>query len=146
LAKLKVKVAKGGPTVMYSGALAACSATFMGHYPWFATYNYLGEALPKVKPEDGVMAKLGRAAVQGFCASFVSDTISNSIRVMKVYRQANEVEISYTQALKAVYKADGLQGIFFRGLGTKIFSNGMQGVLFSILWKTIDDKFFKDKK
>merc|ERR1719149_379872 len=52
LAKLKVKVAKGGPTVMYSGALAACSATFMGHYPWFATYNYLGEALPKVKPED----------------------------------------------------------------------------------------------
>ncbi|CAN0419594.1 unnamed protein product, partial [Hapterophycus canaliculatus] len=28
----KVKV--GGPTVLYHGALAASSATLVGHYPW----------------------------------------------------------------------------------------------------------------
>jgi hypothetical protein len=33
---LMAKVSKGGPTVLYHGALAASAATFVGHYPWFA--------------------------------------------------------------------------------------------------------------
>jgi hypothetical protein len=33
---LVAKVQKGGPTVLYHGALAASAATFVGHYPWFA--------------------------------------------------------------------------------------------------------------
>jgi hypothetical protein len=31
------KMKAGGPTVLYHGSLAAASATFVGHYPWFAT-------------------------------------------------------------------------------------------------------------
>lgn len=37
LSSLGAKVSKGGPTVLYHGALAASAATFVGHYPWFAT-------------------------------------------------------------------------------------------------------------
>ena len=40
---------------------------------------------------------------------------------------------------------DGLVGLFGRGLSTKIFANGMQGLLFSVLWKLIDDEIFKKK-
>lgn len=47
MAALASKVKTGGPTVLYGGALAASAATFVGHYPWFAMYNFLNEALPK---------------------------------------------------------------------------------------------------
>ncbi len=33
------KVRVGGPTVLYHGAVAASVATFVGHYPWFATVS-----------------------------------------------------------------------------------------------------------
>lgn len=37
VASLRAKVAARGPTALYHGALAASAATFVGHYPWFAT-------------------------------------------------------------------------------------------------------------
>ena len=43
-------------------------------------------------------------------------------------------------AVKQVVAKDGLSGLFFRGLVTKIISNGCQGVLFSVLWKLGQDK------
>ena len=76
------------PTALWHGSLGAMSATFAGHYPWFATYNLLNESLPK--PVD-TLGKLGRNAFMGFCASVISDTTSNSIRVLKTYRQTSEV-------------------------------------------------------
>eukprot|EP00601_Ochromonadales_sp_CCMP2298_P032716 CAMPEP_0173337032 /NCGR_PEP_ID=MMETSP1144-20121109/6907_1 /TAXON_ID=483371 /ORGANISM="non described non described, Strain CCMP2298" /LENGTH=160 /DNA_ID=CAMNT_0014282431 /DNA_START=1159 /DNA_END=1641 /DNA_ORIENTATION=- len=101
---------------------------------------------PLPKYED-TPRKLGRAAVIGFCASAISDTCSNSIRVLKVYKQANTTKISYGDALKAVIKEDGVAGLFGRGLQTKIIANGMQGLMFSVLWKLIDEKMFpKEKK
>ncbi|CAM9490651.1 unnamed protein product, partial [Ectocarpus sp. 13 AM-2016] len=43
---LAEKVAANGPTVLFEGALATASATFVGHYPWYFTYNSLGAWLP----------------------------------------------------------------------------------------------------
>lgn len=34
-----------------------------------------------------------------------------------------------------VLKKDGVSGLMFRGLGTKILSNGMQGLMFNVLWR-----------
>lgn len=34
---------------------------------------------------------------------------------------------------------DGVLGLFGRGLGTRILCNGLQGLLFSILWKLFLD-------
>ena len=138
------KVKSSGVPVLYHGSLAAASATFVGHYPWFFTFNYLSSVIPE--PEDGeTVKKLGRRALLGFCSSAVSDTCSNSIRVVKVYKQSSEVAISYPEAVQAVIKESGLKGLFFRGLETKILANGMQGILFSILWKQFEEVFFGKK-
>lgn len=141
--KLFTKVKSTGPQVFWYGSLAAASATFVGHYPWFFTFNLLQEKLPK---PDGLLEKLARNAFIGFVSSAVSDTCSNSIRVIKVYKQANTEAITYPEAVKRVIKEDGVMGLFGRGLKTKIIANGMQGLMFSVLWKYIDDTFFKKEK
>jgi len=136
------KVKTSGVPVLYHGSLAAASATFVGHYPWFFTYNFLSEKIPK---QDTQLGELGRRAILGFSSSAVSDTCSNSIRVIKVYKQSSTETISYPQVVKNVIQESGLRGLFFRGLETKILANGMQGILFSILWKHFEDVLFPKK-
>jgi len=34
--------------------------------------------------------------------------------------------------------------LFGRGLKTKLLANGLQGIMFSVLWKYIDENFFKN--
>jgi hypothetical protein len=133
----KVKIM--GPLALYNGSLAAASATFVGHYPWFFTYNFLSEKIPK---QDTQLAELGRRAILGFSASAISDTCSNSIRVVKVYKQSHPDQLSYPQIVRMVVKESGYYGLFFRGLETKIFANGLQGILFSILWKHFEEVLF----
>ena len=125
--------------MFYYGSIASATATFVGHYPWFFVYNYLSEHLPR---GTDTVSKLGRSAFIGFCASAVSDTCSNSIRVIKVYKQAKTETISYPEAIRRVIKEDGVSGLFGRGLSTKIVANGLQGLMFSVLWKMIDEQFF----
>lgn len=145
LSQLLTKFKSSGPSVFYHGSIASAMATFVGHYPWFFTYNYLSEHLPRPNKDDTV-GKLGRSAVIGFCSSAISDTCSNSIRVVKVYKQASTVAISYPEVIKKVIQEDGVMGLFGRGLSTKIVSNGVQGLMFSVLWKLIDETFFDKKK
>lgn len=133
-----------GPSAFFQGALASAGATFVGHYPWFFVYNTLNASLPTY---DDTLKKLSRAAFIGFCSSFCSDCCSNSIRVIKVYKQSNAEGISYPEAFKRVIAEDGIAGLFGRGLKTKLLSNGLQGLMFSVLWKLIDEKLFpKEKK
>ena len=105
----------------------------------FFTYNYLDAYLPKYDRKTELPKYLGRAAVIGFCASAVSDTVSNSIRVLKTTTQTSTTPITYYEAFQIVVKKDGLIGLFTRGLGTKIISNGMQGLFFSVLWRLGQD-------
>jgi len=133
---LGAKVLKGGPQVFFHGALAASAATFVGHYPWFFTQNYLQERVPK---PEGFAARLVRNALIGFCSSAVSDTCSNSIRVIKTTKQAATNPMTYGQALRSVVEKDGYAGLFGRGLGTKLISNGLQGMMFTVLWKMGED-------
>jgi len=136
------KIKTAGPLALYNGALAAASATFVGHYPWFFTYNFLSATIPK---QDDQLSELGRRAILGFCSSAVSDTCSNSIRVVKVYKQSYPKQISYTQVVQNVIQESGVRGLLFRGLETKILANGMQGILFSILWKHFEEALFPKK-
>jgi hypothetical protein len=69
----------------------------------------------------------------------VSDIISNSLRVIKTYRQVHEGEIEYLAAVREIVAVDGLSGLFGRGLKTRIIANGCQGVMFSVLWKLFMD-------
>eukprot|EP00578_Thalassiosira_sp_NH16_P026400 CAMPEP_0181103240 /NCGR_PEP_ID=MMETSP1071-20121207/14759_1 /TAXON_ID=35127 /ORGANISM="Thalassiosira sp., Strain NH16" /LENGTH=252 /DNA_ID=CAMNT_0023186299 /DNA_START=1 /DNA_END=759 /DNA_ORIENTATION=- len=134
VAKVKVE----GVPALYHGSLAAASAT----YPWFFTYNLLGEKIPK---QDDPLRELGRRAIMGFSASAISDTCSNSIRVVKVYKQSSPEALSYPQVVKNVIQESGISGLMFRGLETKIMANGLQGILFSILWKHFEEVLFPKK-
>ena len=111
--------------------------------PRFFTYNFLSEKIPK---QDTPIGELGRRALLGFCSSAVSDTCSNSIRVVKVYKQSSTEAITYPQVVRKVIAESGVTGLMFRGLETKIFSNGLQGILFSILWKHFEEVLFPKKK
>jgi hypothetical protein len=133
---LSAKVNANGFRVLYHGAIAASTATFVGHFPWFFTYNFLNEKLPEATSRYG---KMVRNASMGFMASVVSDTCSNSIRVVKTTKQTSTVALSYPDAVRSVIKADGLIGLFGRGLRTRILTNGLQGMLFSVLWKAFED-------
>lgn len=139
MALLGAKIRTSGPLVLWHGWEGAITATFVGHYPWFYTRNQLTSILPKYDRNTEIFKYLGVNAFIGFCASAVSDTCSNSIRVLKTTKQTSDVSITYVQAFNQVVAKDGIQGLMFRGLGTKIISNGFQGLLFNVLWKVIMD-------
>ncbi len=132
LKKLSKKYKANGFRVFYHGALGAFSATYVGHFPWFATYNYLDSKLDNY---DNGIKKLGRNALIGLSSSIVSDTCSNSIRVLKTTRQTYEYPISYLDLTKQIIKNDGIASLFGRGLKTRFIANGFQGMMFTVLWK-----------
>lgn len=130
--KAKVK----GPTVYYHGALATASANFAGNYPWFATYNTLQEAIPRYEETH---KRLGRSAFIGFCSSLVSDCVSNPLRVIKTVRQTSATTISYYDTVTSILEKDGLVGMWGRGLKTRIATNAMQAMMFTVMWNQFMD-------
>lgn len=42
---------------------------------------------------------------------------------------------TYAHPSQTVIAKDGVIGLFGRGLGTKLITNGIQGILFSVLWR-----------
>ena len=131
------KIERRGLGVLYDGSAATLGSSFVGHYPWFATFNSLQASVPEVG--DSLAAKLVRNAAIGLCASAVSDCCSNSFRVVKTLKQTATDEVSYTDAIKGILKEDGFQGLFGRGLQTRLITNGLQGMLFSVVWKFFDE-------
>ena len=131
-----------GITTLYTGAVAATLASFMGHYPWFFTNNQLESRVPSFG--TSTCSKNFRRAAIGFCCSFVSDCITNSIRVVKICIQTSAEPIGYADAIFQIIAKDGLGGLFWRGLAAKVLCNGLGSVLFSIVWKNLmEHSFFK---
>lgn len=134
---LKNKIKKSGPSVLWHGGIGTSVATFVGHYPWFYTYNKLNEMLPIYNKDECVYKYIARNGFIGFTSTMVSDTTSNSIRVLKTYKQTTN--LSYPNALQEIVKNHGVKSLLFRGLTTKLLSNGIQGFTFTILWQYIQD-------
>jgi hypothetical protein len=137
--KLMAKYKAGGPIVFFHGTGATLAASFVGHYPWFTVFNTLQANWPKY---DDRASTLCRNAAIGFVASVSSDTVSNSLRVIKTCRQTNET-MSYKQIVDKVIAEDGYAGLFGRGLKTRVIANGMQGLMFSVLYKMFEEQFMK---
>jgi len=145
---LMAKIHNNSFLVLWDGALGNCLATLAGHYPWFLVHNFLDARLPKPKvpssnapPSEHKKYRrltLLRRALIGFCSSFASDCVSNGIRVAKTYQQTSAVPISYATALSELLAANGI-AFAVRGLRLKLLSNGLSGILFSVLWKMIQD-------
>jgi hypothetical protein len=153
-----------GPAPLYQGALASAAATAVGHFPWFTTYNYLNQVVPEVVASDDLLLSLARSAFLGFCSSCVSDVSSNSLRVIKTTKQTARLsrqkpqgdnqddnsnnkndtngssstpttDISYGEVVRLIIEQDGLAGLFGRGLQTRLLTNSIQGAVFSVLWR-----------
>ena len=110
LSTLRQKYLRGGGfprgvPVFWYGAIGSASATFVGHYPWFFTYNYLQANLPT---RDTTLGQISRNALIGFSASAVSDSVSNSIRVLKTYRHTHTSKITYPKAAREIIKTEGM--------------------------------------
>merc|ERR1719487_1289089 len=90
--------------------------------------------------------KHARNATIGFISALVSDCSSNSLRVLKTTRQTALEPIGYLPAAKMIIEKDGWVGLFGRGLKTRILTNGLQGALFTIGWRTIQEFLEKREK
>jgi len=124
-----------GPRVLFNGSIATSSATMIGHYPWFITHNYLNTYLPKYE-KDQQLKNMGRNAFIGFTSSIVSDTSSNSFRIVKTKKQSHkDPKITYRKIVDEILQKDGMTGLFGRGLKIRLFTNGVQGIMFSVVWK-----------
>merc|ERR1719410_2753757 len=132
--KKLVEKTKKHPTALWQGAVGAMTATWVGHYPWFYTNNQLRESLPQF---DFMYGKYVRNACIGFASAAVSDTCSNSLRVLKTTRQTSLEPVGYLESAKQIIAAEGYAGLFGRGLKTRILTNGVQGALFTIGWRAI---------
>ncbi|CAM1510682.1 Fc.00g010170.m01.CDS01 [Cosmosporella sp. VM-42] len=130
---------------LWWGALATAAATFVGHYPWFATYNFLSDVLTE-PPKHPLFWWLLRLAFIGFCASVVNDTqISYCKHPAGDQDSGGRILIKeLAEAARAVMIQDGIKGLLGRGLKTRILANGLQGLLFSILWKVFLDLWEKE--
>merc|ERR1719263_2617451 len=138
--KKLIEKSKKHPTALWQGSLGAMSATWVGHYPWFYTNNQLRESLPEFGFPYG---KYVRNACIGFCSAAVSDTCSNSLRVLKTTKQTSLVQVTYAEAAKEIIAKEGYAGLFGRGLKTRILTNGVQGALFTIGWRAFSEMFAK---
>ena len=127
---LRNKIKSNGVRTLWNGAGASIGANFIGHYPWFLTYNYLSETLPKYNDNRDMIRSMGI----GFTSSSISDTVSNSIRVLKINRQTSEIPVSYTESLKSIISKEGIIGFMTRGLKTKILINGLQSSMFVLIY------------
>ena len=136
---LKNKISNNGIRVLYHGTFASITATLVGHYPWFLTYNLLNEKIPKY---DESLKKYVRNGFIGFNAAVISDTFSNSFRVIKTTKQTSLNSSGYIEISKNIIKNDGISGLLGRGLKTRILTNGLQGCIFTICWKYFEEIYF----
>merc|ERR550537_2124477 len=105
--KRLIEKTKKHPTALWQGAVGAMTATWVGHYPWFYTNNQLRESLPQF---DFMYGKYVRNACIGFASAAVSDTCSNSLRVLKTTKQTSLVQVTYMDAAKDIIAKDGVVG------------------------------------
>ena len=133
LSIIKKKIRVNGISTLYSGASASISGTIIGHFPWFYTYNYLQDVAPYKNTESNIVSFLRSGSI-GFLSSATSDIVSNSVRVLKIAKQTDENNHSYSRIIKDIVKQDSITGLFFRGLKTKLLLNGIQGFVFVIVF------------
>ena len=51
--------------------------------------------------------------------------------------------IRYVDAAKEIVQVDGWKGLFGRGLSTRLLTNGLQGMFFSVIWKSLEEYLLK---
>lgn len=132
---LKNKISTYGLASLYRGSGATFVACVSRDYPWFATYNYLNLYFDTNHKDLSKSQTIMKNAFTGLTASMVTDMTTNSLQVVKTIRQTQTEKIGYGEVVRSIVKKDGISGLFGRGLKTRLMSNGIQGMMFSVIWK-----------
>jgi len=141
--RLMKRVTSGDVSPLFRGTTATIVATWVGH-SWFLVHNWLDKL---IAVPDSANARVLRAAWIGFLASAFSDAVSNVIKVIKTVKQAlavgehsSALTPTYLEVVNNIVAESGYAGLFGRGLATRIVSNGIQSMLFTVLWKVALDR------
>jgi hypothetical protein len=137
---LMLKVQAGQFSVLYQGAVAQAIGSFVSHYPWFYTYNFL---VSINFMHHLISSQHIRNALIGLISGITSDVVSNCLRVVKTTKQAmgSKRSISYAETISMILNADGWRGLFGRGLKTRIMANALQSVLFTVVWRGLAERW-----
>mmetsp|Transcript_2045 Transcript_2045/g.6533 ORF Transcript_2045/g.6533 Transcript_2045/m.6533 type:complete len:543 (+) Transcript_2045:694-2322(+) len=126
----------------WSGTLAILAAGWLGTYPWFATFNFLQEHLPAFGSKR-IFHHI-RSAFIGFSASFVSDSLTNGLRVIKSIAQTTEQK-GYLFIIRSEMKRDNMINFITRGLSTRLCINSIQSIFFVVVWKAMEEHMNREK-
>jgi len=147
LANLLTKVRSGQIHLLYSGVMANAASSFIGHYPWFYTYNLLSR---NAMLSEFVTWSTCRNALIGFTSSVISDTVANFMRVLKTSKQAlgstSSSSVTYAETLTVIIAVDGWKGLFGRGLKTRILGNALQSILFTVIWRSLSERWTRQEE
>lgn len=135
------KIKNNGISVLYHGSSLWILNKFISSYSWFYTYDYLNSNkfnfLNEIFTLNNENMKNG---IVGGTSSLVSNTLTNPFRVLKIYKQGHNSNITYTESLKEINKQSNIFWLF-RGLRTRLLYNCIQGAYFSILWKFFENDY-----
>lgn len=139
MAVVQKRFAAGGVWGLYAGAAASFTAGLLGHFPFFLTVNWVSEAVP-LGDDATIVHKLGRNGGMGFLAAMCSDVATNGFKIIATNKQTNKKHMTYYETAKKIVRRDGLPALVTRGLKTRILGNGLQGAMFVVLWKGIEER------
>ena len=149
ISALQEQFAQQGFASFYQGAISASFACLVGHFPWFLAFNTLSSMFPENDDDDDANdsghSKHLRRATLGFLSSAFSDTCSNGFKVLKTIKQTSVTPMTYSEAFMTASKTEGIFIFWTRGLATKIICNGVGAMLFTVVWKYIEDLWFRCK-
>ena len=67
--------------------------------------------------------------------------------MIKTTKQTSATAITYPEVVRTIIARDGVvNGLLIRGLGTKILANGLQGMMFTVLWRLGQDWWASNEK
>jgi hypothetical protein len=66
--------------------------------------------------------------------------------VLKTYKQTSVEPIGYIEAATRIIEKDGITGLLFRGLTSKLTANALNAMLFTVVWKAISERLAKKRQ
>eukprot|EP00049_Salpingoeca_infusionum_P025840 m.22096 g.22096 ORF g.22096 m.22096 type:complete len:298 (-) comp8351_c0_seq1:123-1016(-) len=133
---LRTKIRRSGVGVLYHGATSSIASAALKHTLWFSTFNYLNTLFPSDNhSSEHTMRRLMENSAIGFSCAVVTDVASNPLSVLKGYRQTHTTGIGYGAILRDVVGRHGLLHLFTRGLGTRLWVDAINSVLFTTIWR-----------
>ena len=123
-AELVARVKAHGPRVLFDGCAAGTVSNFIGHVPYWITYNAIA---PYAHDRPLLLAACALAA------TCVSDCFANTFRVLKTARQTMRGARSYVEVAREIVRTDGVRGLLGRALFTRMVTNSVQAVVFTLV-------------